>query len=148
VNVVRPGSTVTNPSARDLDTGEALKFEVLKGDALAQAKLDLPAEDLKGASEAVVFHFPVVKSGESIRIRMYETYTDSVRYTLVGNELLWNRTFGRAMNAVVLPAGWSLTNSSIPAVVSTMPDGRVRLDFVNPRPDQIAVLITAERMKR
>jgi hypothetical protein len=26
-----------------------------------------------------------------------------------------------------------------------MPDGRVRLDFVNPRPDQIAVLITAER---
>jgi hypothetical protein len=29
-----------------------------------------------------------------------------------------------------------------------MPDGRVRLDFVNPRPDQIAVLITAERMKR
>jgi hypothetical protein len=145
VNVVRPGSTVANPSARDLDTGEALKFEVLKGDALAQAKLDLPAEDLKGASEAVVFHFPAVKAGESIRLRMYETYTDSVRYTLVGNELLWNRTFGRAMNAVVLPAGWSLTNSSIPAVVSTMPDGRVRLDFVNPRPDQIAVLITAER---
>ena len=148
VNVVRPGSSVSKPSARDLDTGEALKFEVLKGDALAKAKLDVPTEDLKGASEAVVFSFPAVKAGESVRLRMYETYTDSVRYTLVGSELVWNRSFGRAMNAVVLPAGWSLTNSSIPAVVSTMPDGRVRLDFINPRPDQIAVLITAERSRR
>jgi hypothetical protein len=26
-----------------------------------------------------------------------------------------------------------------------MPDGRVRLDFINPRPDDIAVLITARR---
>jgi hypothetical protein len=46
---------------------------------------------------------------------------------------------------VVLPAGWLLTNSSIPATVSTLPDGRVRLDFINPRPDDIAVLITARR---
>ena len=48
-------------------------------------------------------------------------------------------------NAVVLPTGWTLTNSSIPATVSTMPDGRVRLDFINPRPDEIQVLITARR---
>jgi hypothetical protein len=46
---------------------------------------------------------------------------------------------------VVLPAGWALTNSSIPATVSETADGRVRLDFVNPRPDEIAVLITARR---
>jgi hypothetical protein len=46
---------------------------------------------------------------------------------------------------VVLPAGWLLTNSSIPAAVSTLPDGRIRLDFLNPRPDEIQVLITARR---
>jgi hypothetical protein len=147
VNVVRPGSTVANPSARDLDTGAPLTFEVLKGDALSPAKLGVPAEELAGAMEAVVFRYPPVKPGESIRIRMYETYTDSVRYALQGEELIWNRSFGRAADAVVLPAGWLLTNSSIPATVSEMPDGRIRLDFINPRNDEIAVLITAHRRK-
>jgi hypothetical protein len=75
---------------------------------------------------------------------MFETYTDTARYKVVGNELIWDRSFGRPTNAVVLPVGWVLTNSSIPATVSTIPDGRVRLDFVNPRPDEIAVLITAK----
>jgi len=145
VNVVRPGSAVSNPYARDLDTGDTLAHEVLRGDALAKAKLDIPPEELKGASEAVVFRFPPVQPGGSIRLRMSETYTDSARYGLVGGTLVWDRTFGRPANAVVLPAGWTLTNSSIPAVVTTLTDGRVRLDFVNPRPDEIAVLITAER---
>jgi hypothetical protein len=76
---------------------------------------------------------------------MFETYTDADRYKLVGDELIWDRSFGRPANAVVLPAGWVLTNSSIPATVSMMMDGRVRLDFVNARPDEIGVLITARR---
>ena len=101
--------------------------------------------DVTPQSEIVVFRFDPVKTGESIRLRMYETYTDTARYKVVGNELVWDRSFGRPFNAVVLPAGWVLTNSSIPATVSTMSDGRVRLDFINPRPDEIAVLITARR---
>jgi len=76
---------------------------------------------------------------------MFETYTDTARYKRVGDELVWDRGFGRPANAVVLPPGWTLTNSSIPATVSTMADGRVRLDFINPRPDDIQVLITARR---
>jgi hypothetical protein len=79
---------------------------------------------------------------------MFETYTDSVRYKLAGDELVWDRSFGRPFNAVVLPAGWILTNSSIPATITTTPDGRTRLDFVNPRPDEIAVLLTARRRPR
>jgi hypothetical protein len=127
-NVVRGGSTVSNPSARNLDTGEPLKLDVIKGD-----------------TEVVVFHFPAVKAGESVRLRMSETYTDSARYKLVGEELVWDRSFGRPANAIVLPAGWSLTNSAIPATVSELPDGRIRLDFINPRADEIAVLVTARR---
>ena len=76
---------------------------------------------------------------------MSETYTDSARYKLVDDELIWDRSFGRPANAIVLPVGWLLTNSSVPAVVSEMPDGRIRLDFINPRPDEIAVLVTARR---
>jgi hypothetical protein len=143
VNEVRAGSTVANPRARNLDTGDDLKFEILKGDAITRAKV--PFANVTPQSEAVVFRFAPVQTGESIRLRMYETYTDTARYKLVGDELIWDRSFGRPANAVVLPAGWILTNSSIPASVSTMPDGRVRLDFINPRPDEIAVLITARR---
>jgi len=46
---------------------------------------------------------------------------------------------------VVLPAGWYLTASSIPAAVAQLPDGRIRLDFWNARPDSIDVLIKARR---
>jgi len=143
VNEVRGGSTVFKPSARNLDSGEELKFEILKGDEITRAKVDMP--NVTPESEAVVFHFAPVKQGESIRLRMFETYTDSARYKLAGDELVWDRSFGRPANAVVLPAGWVLTNSAIPATVSTLRDGRVRLDFINPRPDNVATLITARR---
>jgi hypothetical protein len=128
LNVVRAGSTVSRPRAILLDSGEELRWDVQRGDSVV-----------------VVFHFPAVKPGESARVRMFETYTDTARYKLVGDELIWDRSFGRPANAVVLPDGWALANSSIPATVSALPDGRIRLDFVNPRPDEIAVLITARR---
>jgi hypothetical protein len=96
-------------------------------------------------TEVVVIRFPPPGAGGSVRLRISETYTDPARYRLVGDELIWDRAFGRARNAVVLPAGWRLTHSSIPAVVSLTEDGRIRLDFVNPRPDQIEVLIVARR---
>ena len=143
LNIVRAGSTVSNPRARNLDTGEELTWEVLKGSAITQAKLDVP--NVTPETEVVVFRFPAVTEGASVRLRMYETYTDRERYKLVGDELVWDRSFGRPANTVILPAGWMLTNSSIPATVTTTPDGRVRLDFINGRPDDIAVLITARR---
>ena len=145
LNVVRAGSTVTNPRARDLDTGEELRWEVVKGDAITRAGLDVP--NVTPGTEVVVFRFAPVPAGGSTRLRMYETYTDSVRYRLAGDELVWDRGFGRPLNIVVLPAGWILTNSSIPATVTTREDGRVQLDFVNARPDEIQVLITARRRR-
>jgi hypothetical protein len=143
LNEVRAGSTVSKPSARNLDTGEDLKWEVLKGDAITKAGLNVAS--VAPQSEVVVFRFAAVGAGESVRIRMFETYTDTARYKLVGGELVWDRSFGRPANAVVLPAGWMVTNSSIPATVTEQTDGRARLDFINPRPDDIAVLITARR---
>ena len=146
VNVVRAGSTVSTPSARNLDTGEPLRWEVLRGDALVRANLrEVPPATVTPETEAVVFHFAAVTPGSSVRLRMSETYTDTARYKLVGDELLWDRSFGRPANAIVLPAGWALTNSAIPATVTELPDGRTRLDFINPRPDEIGVLVTAHR---
>ena len=144
LNVVRAGSTVSNPSAYIMDTGEQLKTETLKGDAIAQAKLDI-GEPVKAETEVVVIRFPAVQKGKSTRLRISETYTDSARYKVENGELFWDRGFGRPANAVVLPSGWSLTHSSIPATLSITADGRVRVDFVNARPDEIRVVLKAQR---
>jgi hypothetical protein len=144
LNIVRGGSKVSNPSALILDTGEKLVVETLRGTKITDAKIDI-GEPVTAQSEVVVIRFAPVKQGQSVRLRISETYTDPNRYGVVGDELVWDRAFGRPANAMVLPAGWYLTNSSIPATVSVQPDGRVRLDFVNPRNDNVEVLVTARR---
>jgi hypothetical protein len=45
----------------------------------------------------------------------------------------------------VLPQGWYLTAAAIPGVIDMTGDGRVRIRFVNPRPDEIRVFLTARR---
>lgn len=157
LNVVRKGSASSAPSARNLDTGEALRVETLRGEALRHAGLAAAelrevagggaatAADIPPDTEVVIAHFEPVHPGESVRLRIAETYTDPRSYRLDGDLLVFDRTFGRPRNAVVLPAGWSLAASAIPAAVTETADGRIRLDFVNPRPDEIAVLIEARR---
>lgn len=144
LNVVRGGSRVSRPAARILDTGEALRTRTLQGSAITSAGIDI-GSPVTPETEVVVIDFPAVKRGESVRLRISETYTDPERYTLRGDTLVWDRAFGRSANAMVLPAGWALANCSIPATVSRTDDARVRLDFVNPRNDDIAVLVTAVR---
>jgi hypothetical protein len=141
VNVVRPGSKVSDPSARLLDTGEKLETETLEGDAAMRAA----GEEAEPGTQVVLVHFPAVKKGQSARIRIEETYADPNRYGTVGDRLVWHRSFGRVYNDLVLPEGWLLTASSIPATVSQESDGRIRLSFVNRRPDAIDVLVTARR---
>jgi hypothetical protein len=144
LNVVRAGSTVSNPSARNLDTGDTLAWTIVKGvDDITRRGLDVP--NATAGTEVVLFSFAPVAAGQSVRLRMFETYTDPARYRLDGDELVWDRAFGRPANAVVLPAGWVLTNSAAPATVSTLPDGRIRLDFLNPRSDELGTLVTARR---
>lgn len=144
LNVVRKGSRASKPSARILDTGEKLKVETLRGEEITRAALDV-GEPVGPETEVVVIRFAPVVKGRSVRLRISETYTDEKSYRLEGEELVFDRSFGRPRNAVVLPAGWYLTASAVPATVSQTPDGRIRLDFVNPRNDEIAVLIRAAR---
>lgn len=143
LNVVRPGSRASNPSAKILDTGEALKTETLRGDAIAKAGIDI-GEPITADTEVVVIRFPAVRKGHSTRLRIEETYTDPGRYGLIGDQLAWHRAFGRPANAVLLPEGWYLTTSSVPATISEQ-EGKIRLDYVNPRSDEIDVFIKARR---
>jgi hypothetical protein len=147
LNVVRAGSRVSAPSARLLDTGEPLGVQTLRGAQVTAARLDI-GEPVTADTEVVVVRFPPVVKGQSIRLRIIETYTDPARYRLDGDLLIFDRSLGRPRNAVVLPAGWYLTDSAIPAVVTMTSDGRVRLDYDNPRPDELNVLVRAARRPR
>jgi hypothetical protein len=144
LNVVRKGSRASGPAAQVLDTGEALRVETLKGTGITAAGLDI-GEPVEPETELVLVRFDPVPKGGSIRLRISETYTDAGRYGLHGDTLVFDRTLSRPRNAIVLPHGYYLTASSIPASVSETDDGRIRLDFWNPRPDEIAVLIEARR---
>lgn len=144
LNIVRTGSKASNPSAIILDTGEQLKVESFIGDAITKRGIDINTE-VKPDTEVVAIWFDPVKEGESKRLRITETYTDPNRYVVYKDQLVWDRSFGRNRNTVVLPEGWFLTTSSIPAVISQNENGLTSLRFVNDRPDNIDVFIKAQR---
>ena len=144
-NVVRTGSHVADPDSIDLDTGGKLKWEVISGKQATERKLPI-TETLKDDSEIVVTHLArALAPGTTNRIRLMETYVDPKSYYLDGEELVWDRTFGRLRNTVVLPRGWYLTGLASPATIQTLPDGRVAVYVVNPRNDEVRVYLRARR---
>jgi hypothetical protein len=80
-----------------------------------------------------------------VRVRVEESYTDPVGYTIDQGELKWTRTLGRPLNYVTLPEGWMLTSVNVPAVVTMDAQGRVTLRFINTRNGDIAVTIRAKK---
>jgi hypothetical protein len=144
-NVVRAGSHVSDPESIDLDSGENLKWEVLSGKQVRERRLPL-AEPAQDDSEVVVTHFArPIAPGTTNRVRLKETYIDPKSYYLDGQELVWDRAFGRPRNMVVLPPGWYLSALATPATIQTLPDGRVSIYIVNPRNDDVRVYLRARR---
>src|SRR5258706_4530282 len=144
-NVVRAGSHVTDPESIDLDTGEKLKWEIISGKQATERKLPI-GEAIKDDTEIVVTHLAhAIKTGETNRIRSKETYDDPKGCYPDGEVLVWDRSFGRLRNTVVLPAGWYLTAQASPATIETLPDGRVSVYIVNPRNDDVRVYLRARR---
>ncbi len=144
LNVVRAGSKASDASATILDTGEQLKIETLRGQEITERGIDI-GQVPTAETEVVVIWFDAVRAGHSARLRIWETYTDPSRYLLNGDELVWDRSFGRARDTVVLPEGWYRTANSIPGVIDETEDGRIRIRYLNGRPDQIRVFIKGKR---
>lgn len=145
LNVVRAGSHVTQPESIDLDSGETLKWETIDGKTARERKLDVGGT-IKDDTEIVVTYLArPLGAGTTNRIRLKETYSDAKSFYLDGEELVWDRTFGRVRNTVVLPPGWYLTALSAPSTIQTLPDGRVSIYIVNPRNDDVRVYLRARR---
>jgi hypothetical protein len=145
LNVVRTGSTVKGPSAKILDTGEDLKGEILTGAQMRARGIDAGGEQIADDQQVVVTRFAPVKTGQSVRLRLWETYIAPQSYRVDGDEFVFERSLGRPRNSIILPGLWYLTALSIPAVVREMPNGMTRVDFVNGRPDGIDVLMKGKR---
>lgn len=143
-NVVREGSKASNPDAYVVDTGEKLATKVMTGAAMAEAKYNA-GEEVDAKADVVVIPFPGVKAGETLRLRISETYTAPVSYRLEGQEFVFDRSLGRPRNAVVLPNGWYATASAEPATVSQLADGRVRLDYWADQPEAVDVLLKGRK---
>lgn len=141
---VRKGSTVGAAEVVDLDTGKTLKtYNVSGKEVNALGYYPEPTPD-----DTVVVQADLPRAlgdGESARVRVVETYTDAERYYVKDGRLVWDRTLGRPWNLVVLPPGWMLDSVSVPAVVALDEEGRVACRFVNPRNDEIHVVLTARR---
>jgi hypothetical protein len=143
-NVVREGSKASDPSAYVVDTGEKLPTKVMSGAEMIAAKVNA-GEEVDPKATVVVIPFTAIAPGQSLRLRIAETYTAPVSYKLDGDELFFERSLGRPRNAVVLPSGWYVTASAEPATVSQMEDGRVRLDYWADGPEAANVLLKARR---
>ncbi|HET6840913.1 MAG TPA: hypothetical protein VFK06_04390 [Candidatus Angelobacter sp.] len=144
-NPVRPGSTASKERVIARSSGKELKFELVSGkEAKATGLVSSKAAD-DAQFIKVYLPAPVPKGGET-RIRIFKTYTDAPSYFVKDGQLVFERPLGIKRNVVVLPAGWELTGSASPAMVSTGADGRIRVSFLNDRDDQLPVSITARRL--
>ena len=143
-NVVREGSKASNPSAYAVDRGEVLPTRQMTGAEMKAANVNA-GEEVEDKADVVVIPFAAVKAGQSLRLRISETYTAPASYRIEGDELVFDRSLGRARNAVVLPSGWYVTASAEPATVTQMTDGRVRLDFWADGPEAVEVLLKARK---
>ena len=143
-NVVRGGSKASDPSAVVVDTGQQLKAREMSGAEMAASKINV-GEAVEPTAQVVVIPFETIKAKQTLRLRIAETYTAPSSYGLNGDELVFDRSLGRPRNVVVLPSGWYCTFSSIPATVSELPDGRIRLDYWDDRAEDVDVLLKAKR---
>jgi hypothetical protein len=144
-NPIRPGSTASKERVVDRATGKPLQFTTVDGKAAkASGGVDRSTPDDSQFLRVTLIK-PVPKGAET-RIRIYKTYTDAPSYYETAAGFVFDRPLGIHRNIVIMPAGYELIGSASPAMVSTDPDGRIRLSFLNDRDDQLPVRVTGRRL--
>ncbi len=143
-NPIRKGSTASGESVRDRATSQPLQFEVVSGEEAR--KSGLPEADL--ATDYIRVHLPrPVPPEGGIRLLIEKTYKDAKSYAREGpDRIVFSRTLGIRRNAIVLPAGFELTGCNYPSQVVTNADGRIKVSFMHPGPEAVALVLKARRL--
>jgi hypothetical protein len=144
-NPIRQGSVATKERVVDRASGRPLEWQVVDGRAAKASGLvgGRTADDAQFLRVKLLR--PVAKGAET-RIRIYKTYTDPPSYYEKDGGFVFDRPLGIKRNVVLLPAGYELVGSASPGIVSTDPDGRVRISFLNDRDDQLPVKIVGRKL--
>ena len=143
-NIIRPGSEASNERVIDRATGQELKFVMTtakEAKAYHQAEAN---ESNKTKYIKVMLPHLVPENGE-YRLRIFKTYLDKKSYYSKGNQIIFDRSLSVKRNELLLPKGFKLSASSVPVIVATETDGRVRLSMVNDRDDELMVHIVATK---
>jgi hypothetical protein len=143
-NPIRNGSVASDERVIDAVTGKPLKMEVVSAaDAVKHGLRGKPGAD---SFIQVTLAQPVGKGAEA-RVRIFKTYMDAASYTGEGKELTFQRGLGIKRNVVILPAGYELVACGAPGIITTQPDGRIRVSFTNDRDDELMVKLRGRLIK-
>lgn len=142
-NPIRKGSTATREAVFDRMTGDALRFEVVDGNAAKASGVAGAAADTRFIK--VHLPRPVPPDGE-VRLLIDKTYRDPASYMAEGDRIVFSRALGINRNAVVLPAGYELLSCNVPAQVLSEPDGRIKVSLVHTSAQPLPVLVKARRL--
>jgi len=146
-NIIRPGSKASDEKVLDRATGKEIPFELTDGkDAKANGQADKDTPDDAKFIKISLPH-PVPKDGEC-RLRILKTYEDPKSYFVENDLLIFDRSLGVKRNMIILPLGYELVGSTVPAIVDIGSDNRVRISMVNDRDDELGVKITARKIKQ
>ena len=145
LNPIREGSVASDERVVERRNGRTLRFEVVTGKQAKEA--GLLGANARDESRFIKVELPEpVPKGAQTRLRIFKTYTDPRSYLVEGDRIVFDRGLGIRRNAVLLPAGYELVGSSVPAMVTTEADGRVKVSFFNDRDDQLPVRVVGRRL--
>src|SRR5262245_21952401 len=146
-NIIRPGSEATNEKVFDRATGKELKFVMSDGkEAKASGQADAETKDETRFIKVLLPH-PVPQDGE-YRLRILKTYKDAKSYYTEKDLIVFDRSLGVKRNVILLPKNYELISCSVPAIISTEPDGRIKVSMVNDRSDELGVKITGRKLSK
>ena len=131
------------PTARLIDSGEELDTEILRGPALARAGIDIRGP-VRAGVDVVAICVPALDTDEPVQLRIPYGYIEPGRSVEDAGSVTWPPD-SRPANAMLLPTGWHLVESSVPAIVSRMSDGQTRIEFDAPRERPTDILLTVRR---
>ena len=121
-----PDVTSAPNSVVDLMSGAPLKYAVTSTALAIELARAVPAE------------------GGQARLRITQTYKDAKNYRRDGDGLIFDRPIGIRHVAIVLPAGYQVTDCNVPSQVLSEPDGRIRVTFMNQTPGAAPLTLKAK----